>query len=90
MIRDSKESHLYIRSRTTAIGDFTENASGNSQVFSLTNAQDQPVAATDWPGAKPRTATRLHLFVYARHGRDFIRCKSPVRDWESQGDQYTK
>jgi hypothetical protein len=28
--------------------------------------------------------------MYARHGRDFVGCKSPVRDWESQGAQYTK
>ncbi len=30
------------------------------------------------------------FFWYARHGREFMGCKSPVRDWESQGDQYTK
>lgn len=27
---------------------------------------------------------------YARHGHEFMGCKSPVRDWESQGGQYTK
>jgi hypothetical protein len=28
--------------------------------------------------------------MYARHGRDFMGCKSPVRDWESEGVQHTK
>jgi hypothetical protein len=33
---------------------------------------------------------RLHAFVYARHGREFIGCKSRVRDGESEGGQFTK
>jgi hypothetical protein len=28
-------------------------------------------------------------FVYARHGHEFMGFESPVRDWDSQGDQYT-
>jgi len=34
--------------------------------------------------------SEVQASVYAHHGRAFMGCKSPVRDWESQGDQYTK
>ena len=27
---------------------------------------------------------------YAQHGRELMGCKSPVRNWESQGDQHAK
>ena len=27
---------------------------------------------------------------YARHGRELVGCKSPVRKWELLGGQYTK
>jgi hypothetical protein len=37
-----------------------------------------------------RPAAPVEPIVYARHGRGFMGCKSPVRDWESQGGQYTK
>ncbi len=36
------------------------------------------------------SAAPVHRIVYARHGREFVGLKSPVRDWESQGGQYTK
>ncbi len=36
---------------------------------------------------KDDTAILLQGFVYARHGRDCMGCKSPVRDWEPEGDQ---
>jgi len=39
------------------------------------------------PGVGRRLIQRL---VYARHGRDCMGCKSPVRDWEPEGDQQTK
>ena len=29
-------------------------------------------------------------FWYARHGHELMGFESPVRDWESQGDQCTK
>jgi hypothetical protein len=43
----------------------------------MTSKKTQPVAP-------------IHGVVYARHGHEFMGCESPVRDWESQGDQYTK
>jgi len=39
---------------------------------------------------KPKVAAGVERFGYARHGHEFIGLKSAVRDWESQGDQYTK
>ena len=32
----------------------------------------------------------LHALVYARHGRELMGCKSPVRNWESEGDRNAK
>jgi hypothetical protein len=55
------------------------------------NARVQRARAVDSTQVNtPDRGLRLQPFVYARHGHELLGLKSPVRDWESQGDQYTK
>jgi hypothetical protein len=47
----------------------------------------QQIAANRFSTPQDVIAILLQGFVYARHGRDCMGCKSPVRDWEPEGDQ---
>jgi hypothetical protein len=53
-----------------------------------TNDRNHGVAARDLTIRK--RATRNSRALYARHGRELVGCKSPVRKWELLGGQYTK
>ncbi len=44
----------------------------------------------NFPSGSGRSPASVHRIVYARHGHEFMGFESPVRDWDSQGDQYTK
>ena len=54
------------------------------------NGGDQRLATKGLSTPPDFIASPLHRLVYARHGRDCMGCKSPVRDWEPEGDQQTK
>jgi hypothetical protein len=47
----------------------------------------QQIAANRFSTPLDVIAILLQGFVYARHGRDSMGCKSPVRDWEPERDQ---
>ena len=50
----------------------------------------EQLAANNLTIPQDAIASLLQRLVYARHGRDCMGCKSPVRDWEPEGDQQTK
>jgi hypothetical protein len=58
--------------------------------FLLPNGCLQQIAANRFSTPQDVIAILLQGFVYARHGRDSMGCKSPVRDWEPEGDQEAK
>ena len=60
------------------------------RVLRAPNDKVEQLAAERLFTSQDAIASPLHRLVYARHGRDCMGCKSPVRDWEPEGDQQTK
>jgi hypothetical protein len=57
---------------------FNSRSAGQSKTPSVTGRRRYALISNSAGFAAP-----VHAIVYARHGRDFIGCKSRVRDWES-------
>jgi hypothetical protein len=51
------------------------------------NDKFEQLAANNLTPPQDAIASLLQRLVYARHGRDCMGCKSPVRDWEPEGDR---